>query len=338
MEKVSIIIPVHNAANYIAATLKSVQNQTYQHLEVIVVNGGSTDTSIAIVEELKLPNLTIYHRENLGQASNSNYGIAKATGKLIKFLDADDILAEDCIEKMVEKWRENPNRLVFGEWHYFVSSINNVSWNYSPVYKDYESALDWYVDVHQYAGSMLAGWMWLIPVHILKKAGGWDEQLTITNDLEFSTRLILQSDGIGFASGAVHYYRKGVSSAMTSVMTINLPKSTSTSVINGLHKAFDNVISVENSARTRLVFSNLFQKWVYLFYPKHIAYVEQLEDTISKLGGSTLKPAGGKFFNILLKFLPWKVVVRIQIILYKTIWKPVLILKQQRKLKKQFGV
>lgn len=338
MEKVTIIITVHNSEAYIVETLQSVKNQTYKSIEIMAVNGGSTDNSVAVIEQLGLPNLTVYNRPNLGQASNSNFGMSKATGDLIKFLDADDILSEDCIEKMVLKYRENPKRLVFGEWHYFVNKIENISWNTSPVYKDYQNALDYYVDIHQKAGSMLAVWMWLIPRDILKKAGGWDERLTITNDLELSTRLILESDGIGFAKGAMHYYRKGLPNAMTSVINSKVPEPTATSVVIGLNKAYENVIKAENSSRIRLVFANLFQKWVYLFYPNHSAYVNQLEKTIKQIGGSNRKPTGGALFKVLNKFLPWKAVTVLQNIVHQTIWKPILLRKHKAKLKKQFGV
>lgn len=336
MEKVTVIITVYNAATYILDTLKSVQNQTYKYIEIIAVNGGSTDDSVKVIEQLGLPNLTLYNRANLGQASNSNFGISKAKGLLIKFLDADDILSEDCIENMVLKYRENPNRLVFGEWHYFVNTIQNVSWNPSPVYKDYKNSLDWYVDIHQKAGSMLAGWLWLIPKSILDKAGGWDERLTITNDLEFSTRLILQSDGIGFAKGALHYYRKGLPNAMTAVKNSYIPKPTATSVFIGLNKAFENVIKTENSSRIRLVFANLFQKWVYQFYPAHKVLADKMEVIIKELGGSTMLPPGGTMFKTLNRILPWKRVAQLQYAMHSTVWGPFLKWKHKNKLKKQF--
>lgn len=336
METVSVIVPVHNAAAYIVDTLKSVAAQTYKAIEIIVVNGGSTDHSIALIETLNLPNVTIYNRENLGQATNSNFGIDKATGSLIKFLDADDILSANCIETMVLKWREHPNRLVFGEWHYFVNSIDHVSWNHAPVYKDYDKALDWYVDIHEKAGSMLAVWMWLIPVAIIKRAGYWDERLTITNDLEFSTRLVLESDGIGFAKGALHYYRKGLPNAMTATMTSNIPEATAHSVHIGLNKAYEQVVAAEDSERMNRVFANLFQKWVYLLYPSHKTYVKHMETRIKQLGGSTRKPSGGTLFNYLVTLMPWKLVAQIQQLLYASIWKPILLRKRKARLKKQF--
>ena len=148
----------------------------------------------------------------------------------------------------------------------------------------------------------------------------------------------MASDGIGFAKGAIHYYRKGLSSAMTAVMTINLPEQTAKSVINGLSSAYEHVMKVENSERTRLIFANLYQKWVYLFYPQYKSYVEQFELKIKELGGSSLKPQGGTLFNMLIKICPWKVIRKIQIALYKSIWRPILVYKANAKLKRQFGI
>ncbi|MEM6515879.1 MAG: glycosyltransferase family 2 protein [Bacteroidota bacterium] len=338
MELVSVIIPVHNAEAYIAETLLALKQQTYPAIEAIVVNGGSTDSSIAIAEQINLPNLKIFNRENLGQASNSNFGISKASGRLIKFLDADDILAADCIEKMVEKWQENPSRLVFGEWHHFVENIKHVSWNNNEIYKDYDNALDWYVDNYYLTGGMLAAWMWLIPKQLILKAGGWDERLTITNDLEFSTRLVLHSDGIGFAKEAKHYYRKGSANAMTGVMKLGLPDATAKSVVTGLNSAREVMLKAENSPRMRLVYANLYQKWIFLFYPKHKDHVKEFEAQVKKLGGSNISPKGGRLYNLLLVFLPWKLVTKLQFFLHSTIWTPILKRKQHNKFKKQFGV
>jgi GT2 family glycosyltransferase len=292
---------------------------------------------VEIVESMDLPNLKLYHRPDLGQASNSNFGVKKATGSLIKFLDSDDLLDRDCISRMVQKYEENPNRLVFGEWHYFVGDVSHIRWNHADIYKDYSVAMDWYVDVHRYAGSMLAAWMWLIPRKIIEKAGPWDERLTITNDLEFSTRLVINSDGIGFAKGAKHYYRKGITAAMTSKMGGNIPEKTATSVFIGLNKAWEEVKKKEDSPRIRLVFANLFQKWIYLLYPGHLEYVHAFEKSVAELGGSTLKPAGGRVFTGLIKVIPWKGVRYMQHILYATVWKPVLVWKSRKRLKKQFN-
>lgn len=330
MEKVSVIIALYNAEKYIEETLKSVLNQTYTNIEIIVVNDGSSDNSVGVIERMAIPNLKLYTTKNSGQCVASNFGISQANGELFKFLDADDILDHRVIEIMVLKWRENPNRLVFGPWHYFTkSSDNSLASNYA-FFKDYSSSLEWYIDVLKTSEAMLAGWIWLIPKAILEKSGGWDERLHLMNDFEFSTRLILNSEGIAFAKNAIYYYRKGLVSAMTSKMNEKI----SNSIFTGVSTACDNVLLVENSNRTRTAFANQFQKWIFQLYPSHQKVVRLMEDKIIELGGSELSPEGGRVFQLLIIIFPWKFVRNIQWVLHKSLWKPVLILKAEKKNRK----
>ncbi len=333
-ELVSIIIALYNAEAYIAETLQSVKNQTWESIEIIVVNDGSTDGSAAVVESLKIPNLTLYDRENMGQCAASNFGIGKAKGGLIKFLDADDVLSQNCIENMVLKYRENPNRLVFGEWQYFAKSIDHSKKSSNSEFRDYENSIDWYLDVLNTREAMLAGWMWLIPASVLKKAGGWDERLHLMNDFEFSTRLILYSEGIGFAENAIHYYRKGLANSMTSKMNDKVALS----IYTGVSQAFNHVFSVESSERVKKAFASQFQNLVYQFFPTQPILVDIMEVKIKSLGGSALKPEGGALFKLLILVMPWKVVKYFQTFMYKTIWFPILVWKKNKKLKKQFGI
>jgi glycosyltransferase involved in cell wall biosynthesis len=332
-ELVSIIIAMYNAEAYIAETLQSVKNQTWKSIEIIVVNDGSTDGSAAVVESLYMPNLTFYDRKNMGQCAASNFGIEKAKGELIKFLDADDVLSQNCIENMVLKYRENPNRLVFGEWRYFTKSLENCKRSSNSEFRDYENSIDWYFDVLNTREAMLAGWMWLIPASVLEKAGGWDEHLHLMNDFEFSTRLILHSEGIGFAENAIHYYRKGLANSMTSKMNDKIALS----IYTGVTEACNHVLSVENSGRVRKAFANQFQKWVYQFYPLQQSLIDKMETKIKTLGGSDLKPEGGSIFNLLNKYFSWKFVTNLQFVMHRTIWRPMLVWKNTQKLKRQFG-
>tara|TARA_B110000211_G_C14091163_1_gene559166 strand:+ start:3940 stop:4950 length:1011 start_codon:yes stop_codon:yes gene_type:complete len=328
-EKVSVIIALYNAEKFIADTLFSVTNQTWKNIEIIVVNDGSKDASREVVERLDIPNLNLYNRENKGQCAASNYGISKSSGELIKFLDADDILAHDCIEKMILKWREKPNRLVFGQWHYFVNDINHVKYNYSPLYKDFHNELDWYAKTINSSEAMLAGWMWLIPKTILSNAGGWDERLHLMNDFEFSTRLILNSDGIAFAESAKHFYRKGLENAMTSSMNEKIALS----IFTGIKEAMGIILKKENSNRMRKGFAYQFQKWVFQFYPNQKTITKKMKLIIIDLGGCEVKPEGGMLFKLLNTILPWTWVKQLQYIMYKTVWNPVLKYKQRVKFK-----
>ena len=104
MIKVSIIIPVYNCENYIEQCISSVQKQRLQELEIVCIDDGSTDDSAKIIKGLSETDnrITLLKQSNQGAGKARNYGIQKARGKYLAFLDADDYyLDTDALEKMV---------------------------------------------------------------------------------------------------------------------------------------------------------------------------------------------------------------------------------------------
>lgn len=87
---ISVIIPLYNKGKQIAHTLRSVLNQTFQDFEVVIVDDGSTDGSVAEVEKFCDSRIRLIHQKNAGVAAARNRGIEEAKGDLIAFLDADD--------------------------------------------------------------------------------------------------------------------------------------------------------------------------------------------------------------------------------------------------------
>ena len=96
----SVVVPLYNKQAHIAATLASVADQTYAPFEVIVVDDGSTDDSVAIVRAANLPGLRIVAQANAGPALARNRGIAETAGDWIAFLDADDLWLPDHLETL----------------------------------------------------------------------------------------------------------------------------------------------------------------------------------------------------------------------------------------------
>jgi glycosyltransferase involved in cell wall biosynthesis len=125
--KVSIIIPVYNCEKYISRCLDSIINQTYDNLEVIVINDGSTDNTLGMLKNYskKYPYIKVYTQKNSGVSSARNNGIKKATGYYIQFTDADDYLSSDMIELMVKSSVENESDLVVCEYKYVYESDNS---------------------------------------------------------------------------------------------------------------------------------------------------------------------------------------------------------------------
>lgn len=112
----SVIIPVYNTAPYLRRCLSSICEQTYENLEIICVNDGSTDESGAILEELAQGDsrIRIVTQENAGQASARNKGLKLAKGKLITFVDSDDYIFRETYERALAALPEDCEVLAFG--------------------------------------------------------------------------------------------------------------------------------------------------------------------------------------------------------------------------------
>ena len=101
--KISVIVPVYNVEKYIRQCLESIINQTYKNLEIIIVNDGTRDNSMKIVEEyLSDERIKVINKENGGLASARNRGIEEVTGEYISFVDSDDYLKTSMYEILIK--------------------------------------------------------------------------------------------------------------------------------------------------------------------------------------------------------------------------------------------
>lgn len=101
---VSIIVPVYNAQKGLSRCLESICGQTYQELEIIVLNDGSTDDSLAICEQFRAkdPRIVVVDKENEGVSCTRNAGLVLAHGDYIQFADSDDALDPDYTQNLVQ--------------------------------------------------------------------------------------------------------------------------------------------------------------------------------------------------------------------------------------------
>lgn len=120
MPKISVIIPAYNAEKTIAETIQSVQKQTFPNFELIVINDGSKDRTVEIVESIKDERLKIFSYENGGLPVARNRGISHATGDFIAFLDADDLWTADKLERQLMALEHNPEAGVAYSWTCFM--------------------------------------------------------------------------------------------------------------------------------------------------------------------------------------------------------------------------
>lgn len=105
----SVIIPAFNAEDFIGDALRSVYAQTVQDMEVIVINDGSSDGTLAVLEQVRDPRLRVVTLPNGGVSRARNCGIREARGEYVAFLDADDLWAPDHLEHAAEFFKEHPD-------------------------------------------------------------------------------------------------------------------------------------------------------------------------------------------------------------------------------------
>ncbi len=120
MPKVSIITPAYNAERTILETIESVQNQTFSDFELIIIDDGSKDRTLELVQSVKDERLTVFSYENGGVCVARNRGISHATGEFIAFIDADDLWTPDKLELQLAALQQHPEAGVAYSWTYFM--------------------------------------------------------------------------------------------------------------------------------------------------------------------------------------------------------------------------
>lgn len=140
--KISVIVPVYNLEKYIEATVDSIINQTYNNIEIILVDDGSTDSSPQICDRLEklYPTVRTIHQENLGVSAARNTGMNAASGEFVGFCDGDDIIDKDMYEFLYNQIVENNSDIALCEVRLIMpdGSIRNIAtgehkvWNSPP--------------------------------------------------------------------------------------------------------------------------------------------------------------------------------------------------------------
>ena len=181
---ISVVIPVYNGAKTIKETMESVLQQTYQNFEIIAINDGSTDDTLAIINSIQDPRIKVFCYANAGLSASRNRGFDRACGEFIAFLDADDLWTNDKLEAQLEALQQNPQAAVAYSWtdhidEYgkFLRPASYTSCNGNI----YERLL---------VGNFLAcGSNTLIRAQSLTQVGGFDESLNSAEDWDMWLRL-----------------------------------------------------------------------------------------------------------------------------------------------------
>ncbi|QRA43691.1 glycosyltransferase family 2 protein [Chryseobacterium cucumeris] len=124
---ISIIVPCYNASYYVKEVLESIQSQTHYNIECIVINDGSTDNTLEIINCFSDERFHIYNQKNKGLSDTRNFGLEKASGDFIFFCDSDDLLPSNALESLISEYTGKEDIIVGKTSTYSWEEKRNVS-------------------------------------------------------------------------------------------------------------------------------------------------------------------------------------------------------------------
>ncbi|EKP4442247.1 glycosyltransferase, partial [Vibrio alginolyticus] len=197
---VSIILPAYNAEKYIHQSLKSCLEQTYSNLEIIIINDGSTDLTLDIINSFKDERIHVISRENKGLICSLNEGIDYAKGELICRMDADDICMKDRVNEQVEIFRDSSIDVVFSGALLIDDNGSNIckAWVGKST-KEIISRIDWYNTIYHPTVMMRK--------ESLKIVGGYKHNKKLYEDKDLWIRFIKNGNKFHFLNKELIKYR-----------------------------------------------------------------------------------------------------------------------------------
>ncbi len=304
---VSTCIPCRNADRFLAETLDSVLAQNGEIGETIVVDGGSSDRSVAVARSFERHGVRVISEGTPNAAASRNRAFQEAKGTFVRFLDADDLLAPDTTALQLERLRGAGGCIASSEWGRFYLSPADYRAQPDATWCDL-SPVDWLAHAFRGARPMMQCGMFLIPRELIEGAGGWDERLTLIDDFEFFTRLFLCAEEIRFTPGARLLYRSGNERSLSAQRS----KAHAESAFLSIQLALDRLLAAENSPRTRTAAADVWQAFAYDFAAEQADLAEQAATRSAELGGSDLPFPGGPIPQAIARLLGWRFARRLQ--------------------------
>jgi glycosyltransferase involved in cell wall biosynthesis len=267
--KTSVIIPVYNAEETILETIRSVQNQSSSDLEIIIIDDGSTDRTLHLLQELKDSRIKIFSFENCERSVARNRGIKIASGDYITFIDADDLWTHDKIELQIKALENNPKAGVAYSWTSFIDEIGNFLFSAKPYSFEGDVYSKILVNNFTICGSNI-----LVRKGVIEAAGDFDPLLNIGEDWDLNIRLAEQCHYVVVPKYQILYRR---SLRSTSCKIDAMEKGT----IQVINKAFKSAPSELQNLKNRAL-SDAY-KFISLLYTENLISTKKTSEAIQNL-------------------------------------------------------
>jgi O-antigen/teichoic acid export membrane protein/glycosyltransferase involved in cell wall biosynthesis len=316
---VSILIPAYNAQRWIADTLRSALEQTWPRVEIIVVDDGSRDETIAIARQFEAQGVRVIAQRNQGASAARNNAFAHSHGDFIQWLDADDLLAPDKIAKQMEPVMQGlvgPRTLLSGSWAHFMYRPWRAEFKPSSLWCDL-SPQEWLIRKMGQNIFMQTG-TWLVSRELTEAAGPWDARMLGDDDGEYFCRVLMASEGIRFIADAKVYYRAFHFDGLSYIG--RFPEK-----IDAHWKSMQLHIrylrSYGDDPRARAACVQYIHDSLIYFYPESPKIMQQASELAQELGGPLGVPDLSWKYSWIQKSMGWDITKAVQRVLRLTRWR-----------------
>jgi PST family polysaccharide transporter len=306
---VSILIPAYNAQEWIADTIRSAIAQTWKSKEIIVVDDGSTDNTLAIALQFQSPSVQVVKTENHGACAARNKALSLSQGEYIQWLDADDLLAPDKVERQMEMVMQGIDRrtLLSSAWVRFMYRTRCAESNPTALWCDLPPT-EWLLRKMEQNIYMQTA-TWLVSRELSDAAGLWDTRLTVDDDGEYFCRVLLASNGVKFVPNSKVYYR---SFGFDSLSYIGRSKSKLESHWLSMQLHISYLRSLEDSERVHAACLKYLRTSLLYFYPERRDIVSQAEQMAIEFGERLGTPSLSWKYSWIEKAFGWGIAKPIQ--------------------------
>lgn len=299
---VSIVIPCHNAAPWLAEAIDSALAQSWPQKEIIVVDDGSADDSVTLANSYAAHGVRVAVQPNAGASAARNHGLRLAKGDFIQFLDADDLLSPEKLAAQMEVLDRGAARGIAScAWGRFAGTPAQAQFVNPEVCRDFEAVE--FMILSSNTGAMMHPAAWLAHRSVIEAAGPWDETLTVNDDGEFFCRVLLAAGGSRHSDGCCTYYRSGNSQSLSH----RRDEAGRRSHFRSIERIESSLRAAEDSPRVRSAMANSYMRFIFDYYPWPRDLMRSAEEAILRLGGSSLRdPEMGSRTARLARFIGWK--------------------------------
>lgn len=314
---VSILIPAYNAEEWLPHTLRSVIGQIWDRKEIIVVDDGSKDQTLAIAKQFESDSVRVVSQTNQGAAAARNKAFSLSRGDYIQWLDADDLLSPDKIARQMAALEEcrSRNTVLSSAWGRFTYRPYRAQFAPSSLWCDL-SAAEWFMRQMEENIYMQTA-TWLVSREVTEAAGPWDTRLLGDDDGEYFSRVLLAGDGTRFVPEAKVYYRMSGSSSLSYIGTSDKKKEAQWLSMK-LHIQY--LRSLNDSARARAACVTYLQNWMTFFYPERLDIFEEAAQLARDLGGELKAPRLSWKYSPIKSVFGWRAARSAQVFLPRLRW------------------